>query len=96
MAEASREEKVRQLVDNAPTVRPKRRSNGAAGPPRPKPTVILTRASDVMPEPVTWLWLKWLAVGKVTILAGLPGAGKTSQALSFAATVSIGQAALLL
>ncbi len=89
--DAAGDEALRKLVDGAPIIAPKRRPNGAAGPPQPtRPTVILTRASDVIPEPVNWLWPKWLAVGKVTILAGLPGAGKTSQALSFAATVSSG------
>jgi putative DNA primase/helicase len=40
------------------------------------------------PRPVVWLWRGWLPAGKVIILAGPPGAGKTTQAQSFAAIVS--------
>lgn len=61
---------------------------------RPKPTmddgVVLTSGADLTPEPVRWLWLGWLALGKLHILAGAPGQGKTTIALSFAATVTIG------
>jgi len=61
---------------------------------RPKPTlddgVVLTSGADLTPEPVRWLWGGWLALGKLHILAGTPGQGKTTIALSFAATVTIG------
>ncbi|TSD61910.1 AAA family ATPase [Variovorax sp. KBS0712] len=40
--------------------------------------------------PVQWLWQDWLAQGKVHLLAGAPGQGKTTIALAFAATVSAG------
>ncbi|RQP98067.1 AAA family ATPase [Burkholderia stagnalis] len=87
--DTARDEAARRLVEEARSVRPK--PNGAAGPSHPpRSTVILTRAADVIPRPVTWLWLHYLPVGKVVILAGLPGAGKTTQALSVAATVSTG------
>jgi putative DNA primase/helicase len=46
--------------------------------------------SDVKPQPVAWLWPDWLAHGKLHILAGRPGALKTTTALGFAAAVSIG------
>ncbi|MCL6555001.1 MAG: AAA family ATPase [Burkholderiales bacterium] len=52
--------------------------------------VILTRASDIEPEPITWLWHGWLAAGKMHILAGAPGTGKTTIALSLAATITSG------
>lgn len=54
--------------------------------------VILTQASSVIPRSIRWLWHGWLAEGTLTILAGAAGAGKTSVALSFAATVSSGGA----
>ena len=88
--DATGDEELRKLVDDAPVIRVKPRANGAAGLAHPKSTVLLTRASDVEPLPVSWLWLHYLPVGKVIILAGLPGAGKTTQAQSFAATVSTG------
>ena len=52
--------------------------------------VILTRASDMRPEPITWLWNEWLACGKLHILGGAPGTGKTTIALNLAATVTTG------
>lgn len=52
--------------------------------------VVLTRASAVKVMPVRWLWQDWLAQGKVHLLAGAPGQGKTTIALAFAATVSAG------
>ncbi|EEA00139.1 AAA ATPase [Burkholderia sp. H160] len=54
--------------------------------------VLLTRASDVKPESIRWLWSDWLPVGKVVLLAGAPGAGKTTIALDLAATISRGGA----
>ncbi len=50
--------------------------------------VTLLSASDIRPEPVRWLWRNWLAQGKVHILAGAPGTGKTTIALAFGATIS--------
>jgi putative DNA primase/helicase len=52
--------------------------------------VSLIRASDLEPEPITWLWPGWLAAGKVHILAGAPGTGKTTIALALAATITSG------
>lgn len=52
--------------------------------------VILTRASDLQITPIIWLWLYWLACGKLHLLAGAPGQGKTTIALSLAATVTSG------
>ena len=52
--------------------------------------VVLTCASTLKPEPVSWLWRDWLAQGKLHILAGAPGQGKTTIALSFMATVTNG------
>jgi energy-coupling factor transporter ATP-binding protein EcfA2 len=49
---------------------------------------LLVRASQVTPRNVEFLWNGKLARGKLTLLAGAPGTGKTTMALSFAATVS--------
>jgi len=54
------------------------------------PTPILINMEDVKMEPVNWVWNNWLAKGKFHILAGAPEAGKTTLALSFAATISAG------
>jgi putative DNA primase/helicase len=50
--------------------------------------VLLVNGADLRPEPVRWMWSGWLAQGKVHILAGAPGQGKTTIALACAATVS--------
>jgi len=55
-------------------------------------SVELIKGSSLKPEPIQWLWQGWLPLGKLTILAGEPGTGKTTAVLSFAATVSNGGA----
>jgi putative DNA primase/helicase len=52
--------------------------------------VTLLRASDVTPEAVSWLWNGWLAAGKIHVLGGAPGTGKTTIAMALAATVTTG------
>lgn len=52
--------------------------------------VVLINAADIEPVAIDWLWQGWLAMGKLHILAGMPGQGKTSLALSIAAIVSSG------
>ena len=52
--------------------------------------VVLTCGTELTPEPVRWLWQNWLALGKFHLLAGAPGQGKTTIAMSLAATVTIG------
>ena len=50
--------------------------------------VQLEQASSLKIIPIRWLWQGWLARGKLQILAGSPGTGKTTIAMSLAATVS--------
>ena len=52
--------------------------------------VCLVRASDITPEPISWVWAGWLAAGKFHVLGGAPGTGKTTIALSLAAIASTG------
>ncbi len=52
--------------------------------------VNLIRASDVIPEPITWLWNGWLAAGKMHVFGGAPGTGKTTISMGLAATVTTG------
>ena len=59
-------------------------------PPTPARAVVLACGTDLKPEPVRWLWRDWLALGKLHILAGAPGQGKTTLALSMGATVTTG------
>lgn len=55
-----------------------------------RPLIELVRAEDVECRPVSWLWPGWLARGKLHILAGAPGTGKTTIALALAAVVTRG------
>ncbi|MEM7207568.1 MAG: AAA family ATPase [Pseudomonadota bacterium] len=48
----------------------------------------IIQGSTIKPEPINWLWEGWLARGKMHILGGAPGTGKTTIALSLAATIT--------
>jgi len=52
----------------------------------------LIRASTINPVPVDWLWRPWLPRGKLVILDGNPGCGKSTVALDIAARVTTGAA----
>lgn len=54
------------------------------------PWVELRRGDSITPESVDWLWPGWLAAGKLQILGGQPGTGKTTIGTALAATVTIG------
>src|ERR671910_1034403 len=48
--------------------------------------------SGVEPEEVSWLWPSWLALGKLALVDGDPGLGKSAMTLDLAARVSTGMA----
>ena len=54
--------------------------------------VALIAADQLKPEPIRWMWPGWLARGKLHVLAGAPGTGKTTIAMDIAACVSSGRA----
>lgn len=58
--------------------------------PAARDGVCLLPASSIPVEPLQWLWRPLLARGKLHLLAGQPGAGKTAIALALAATISTG------
>jgi putative DNA primase/helicase len=64
--------------------------NGRNGKADNAPSVTILPATAYTPEAVRWLWDGWLARGKLHLLAGAPGTGKTTLAVSIAATVSGG------
>jgi hypothetical protein len=47
--------------------------------------------SSVEPEDVSWLWPSWLALGKLALVDGDPGLGKSAMTLDLAARVSAGK-----
>lgn len=51
----------------------------------------LTPASAVTPQAIDWLWRDWIARGKLILLAGAGGCGKTTLSLGLAAIVSSGR-----
>lgn len=59
-------------------------------PSAPFSSVQLVRGSSIKPLHVSWLWPGYLAKGKLHILAGAPGGGKTTLALQIAAIVTTG------
>ena len=50
----------------------------------------LVRVSDITLEPINWLWPGRIAKGKISLIAGHPGLGKSQVTISIAATVSTG------
>jgi len=53
--------------------------------------VVTTRLADIAPQPISWLWPGRIACGKLTLIAGAPGLGKSIATLDFAARVSRGE-----
>ena len=67
-----------------------RPGNGGATASEYVRDVSLIRASEVIPEPISWLWHGWLAAGKMHVFGGAPGTGKTTISMGLAATVTTG------
>ena len=53
---------------------------------------LLTLYSDVKAVPVRWLWYPYIAIGKITLLQGDPGDGKSTMMLNLIAELSKGGA----
>ena len=52
----------------------------------------IRKLSEVELQEVNWLWYPYIPYGKITIIQGDPGEGKTTLALRLAAACSTGQA----
>lgn len=55
-----------------------------------KSRAVITRLADIQAEPVRWLWPGRIALGKLTLVAGDPGFGKSLLTVDLAARVSRG------
>lgn len=51
--------------------------------------VSLMNGAAIAPLSISWLWEGWLARGKMHLIGGQPGTGKTTISMSIAATVSL-------
>jgi hypothetical protein len=55
--------------------------------------LVIRCASDIRPEPISWFWPGRIAIGKLTLVAGQPGLGK-SQLTAFLAAATTASVAL--
>ena len=51
----------------------------------------IVKASEIVPKEVRWLWYPYIPFGKVTLIQGDPGDGKSKLMLSLAALLSKGE-----
>ena len=51
---------------------------------------LISRYADVTSTPVRWLWYPYIALGKITLLQGDPGDGKSTMMLNLIAALSSG------
>lgn len=51
---------------------------------------LLTLYSEVQSTDVRWLWYPFIAIGKITLLQGDPGDGKSTMMMNLIAELSIG------
>ncbi|MBU0639064.1 MAG: AAA family ATPase, partial [Planctomycetes bacterium] len=83
-----------RILHPDPTVRRTATSGNAANQPPAvaarNPTPVTVRLADVQPELLRWLWPGCIALGKLTLLCGDPGLGKSFVTLDLAARVSSG------
>lgn len=68
----------------------KANGNGHAGESLDGGTTVIQNATTLEMETIEWLWLHWLALGKLHLIAGAPETGKTTIALAMSATISGG------
>jgi hypothetical protein len=54
-------------------------------------TPVLRRLADIEPRPVSWLWPSYVPLGKLTILEGHPGMGKTLVLSDLIARITTGR-----
>jgi hypothetical protein len=78
------DEKLRRVVDKGMTKPPPSLRNSIE-------TAVIVRLSDVVPREVEWLWPNRIALGKLTVIAGHPGLGKSQTTIYVAAQVTHGR-----
>jgi len=76
-----------QLIDQTKPFRP---AETKPKPSEPQIQPIVVRLSDVEPEKIEWLWGNRIPMGKLSLLVGDPGLGKSFLTLYMAARVTTG------
>ena len=83
-----------EAIDLAPMIRngieAYKRRQVALPTANAKRSVTLLQGSEIVEKPITWLWDGYLPSGKLTLLAGAGGTGKSTIAFSLAATITNG------
>ena len=78
------------LEQRRQTRAPRAAEAGLRPPQQAAPSGIATRASDIPPDAVRWVWRDRFAEAKLSVVAGHPGMGKSQLAAFLAATISTG------
>ncbi len=65
-------------------------NGGGSAPTKSPASLVVRRASEITPRPISWLWPGRIALGKQTIIAGEPGLGKSQLTCAIAAAVTTG------
>ena len=78
-------------LERAVELRDEIRALEEGGSVRPEWTPRLTCLADVESEDVSWLWHPYVPIGKLTLLEGDPGLGKTWLALAISAAITTGR-----
>jgi hypothetical protein len=73
-----------------PNANPVIRSIEDAQKPR-KAGIRTVRMDTVAPQAIDWLWFPYIALGKLSVIAGHPGLGKSLLSMSFAGNVTTGR-----
>jgi hypothetical protein len=71
-------------------VEPNWRRDRSFDEPGPVASAVIVRLADVVAEPIRWLWLNRIVRGKVNLIVGDPGLGKSTLALFIASRVTTG------
>jgi Mrp family chromosome partitioning ATPase len=82
------DEYIRQTQQNL--IGQYKRKEAAPTTPKGKRSVTLVQGSSIVEVPITWLWDGYLPSGKLTLLAGAGGTGKSTIAFNLAATITNG------
>ena len=88
---AERDDYVDEMVDKSfDNVRQATQSNAVKSSSSSQAEISLWDGEYVAPKPISWLWRWYIARGKLHLLAGMAGTGKSTIAFSLAAILSSG------